>query len=308
MRRSGTCLLIALLLLVGATASAQIADDWQALRAVYDYDAEAPLEITPGELSDLGALAVENLTFAGAGGEHVPAVLIRPTGVERPPVVLFLHGLGGDKGQARLAAMLLAPQGVAVMAIDAALHGDRAVEGPGIGRQLAADLQALVRTVIDNRRAIDYIHTRGDLDPDRLVLMGASMGAILGSIVAAVDERIDAAVLLVGGGGWERILEASEHPAAAALRESGLSGEGSLAQLDPVHFVGHISPRPVLMVNGTQDRIIPPEAAEALHQAAQQPKEVLWYEGGHVGMPPQTLQQVVEWVAGRLATVEAATN
>ncbi|MEA3401218.1 MAG: alpha/beta hydrolase [Armatimonadota bacterium] len=308
MRRTATCFLVGLLLLAGATASAQTADDWQSLRAVYDYDAEAPLEISAGQVRDLGAFRVEELTFAGAGGERVPAVVMRPTEVQEPPVVLFLHGLGGDKGQARLVAMLLAPQGVAVVAIDAALHGDRAVEGPGIGRQLAADPQALVRTVIDNRRAIDYIHIRGDLDADRLVLVGASMGAILGSIVAAVDERIDAAALLVGGGGWTTILESSEHPAAAALRDAGLSRDRSLGQMDPVHFVGHISPRPVLMVNGTQDRVIPPQAAEALHEAARQPKEVLWYEGGHVGMPPETLQRVVEWIATRLALVEAPTN
>jgi len=292
-------------LLIGALAALVVparfapAQGWDELRAVYDYDAAVSLDASVASVEEAGQLFYERLSFAGDDGERVPALLMRPTGAERPPCALFLHGLGGDKDQAKLVAALLAPYGIAVLAIDARLHGDRAPDEGLDEAALAGDFFAtggpLVRTVIDNRRAIDYIATRDDVDTERIVVVGASMGAILGSVLSAVDKRVDAAALIVGGGDWATLLATSEHPLAVRLREAG--GDGALlARIDPVNFVGHVSPRPVLMVNGTTDAIMPTACAEALHAAAGEPKEIIWYEGGHVGMPPQTLMAIGAWI------------
>ncbi len=119
MNRSGLWIILAALIVCTAVAQEQALapPDWETLRAVYDYDPSAPLEVQHGESSDAGAFTAEQFSFLGADGERVPALLLRPKNVPRPPVALFLHGLGGDKDQARLAAMLLAPRGIAVMAI-----------------------------------------------------------------------------------------------------------------------------------------------------------------------------------------------
>ena len=293
-------LLIGVLLALVVPVRFAPAQSWDELRAVYDYDAAAPLDASVASVEEAGQLIYERLSFAGEGGERVPALLMRPTGAERPPCALFLHGLGGDKDQARLVAALLAPHGVAVLAIDAALHGDRAPEGGLDEAALAGDFFTtggpLVRTVIDNRRAIDYIATRDDVDAQRIVVVGASMGAILGSVLSAVDERVDATALIVGGGDWATLLATSEHPLARRLRDAGAGDGTMLARVDPVNFIGHISPRPVLMVNGTTDEIMPRACAEALHRAAGEPSAIIWYEGGHVGMPPQTLLAIGAWI------------
>jgi dienelactone hydrolase len=303
-RRAGSGLIL-LALVAALPLGAGAADDWDALCALYDYDATAPLDVRLGATRATGAYVVESLSFRGAGGERVPALLIRPTGVERPPCVLFLHGLGGSKRDAEFAAVALAPQGIAVLAIDAARHGDRAQGKLELTPDLAAIDGPMVRTVIDNRRALDYLATRDDVNGDRVVLVGVSMGAILGAIVAGVDERIDAAALLVGGGGWEQMSATSTHPLLQRLREAG--GPGAMAHVDPVNFAGHISPRPVLLVNGTQDAIIPREAAEALQAAAGEPRQIIWYEGGHVEMPPDVLTVVLSWITAQahMTPVEA---
>jgi fermentation-respiration switch protein FrsA (DUF1100 family) len=46
--------------------------------------------------------------------------------------------------------------------------------------------------------------------------------------------------------------------------------------------VGRISPRPVMMVWGDEDTAIPPAVARALHHAANEPKTVLRFHGGHL--------------------------
>jgi uncharacterized protein len=292
-------------------ADTQEATDWGTLRSAYEYDAAADLDPQVGEVSTVGTMTVENVSFLGDCGTRIPALLMRPVGVERPPCALVLHGLGGDKSQARIVAALLIPRGIAVMAIDAALHGDRREQGVELwdaGATLGEREGPLMRTVVDNRRAIDYITTRDDIDSDRVVLVGLSMGAILGSVVAAVDDRIDAAALIVGGGDWEKILSTSDHPMAARFRAAGIIDGDTLASVDPVNFVGRISPRPVLLINGTEDEIIPRAAAEALHEAACEPMEIVWFDGGHIGLTPDVIFDFADWTAEQFAEDGTDTN
>ncbi len=264
----------------------------------FDYDATAPLKAQVTSTKESPAAVEERVEFDSPKGGRVAGLLIRPKGVEQPAVVLFLHGLGGSKADTRLAAALLMPEKVAVFGLDAACHGDRKKEGEEFfSADLGKTREHIVQTVIDYRRAIDYLQARQDLDGERIGLIGASLGAIVGSMVAGVDTRVDAALLIVGGGDWSKIVGKSEHPAAQKLRELLAGGGASrLDDVDPVRWVGKISPRPVWMMNGREDKIIPVESAEALHEAAREPKKVIWYDGGHI--PPMALisSTIKQWL------------
>jgi poly(3-hydroxybutyrate) depolymerase len=60
------------------------------------------------------------------------------------------------------------------------------------------DREAYVQTVADLRRSIDMLLARNDVDPKRLAYVGHSYGAQWGSILAAVDKRMKAAVRMAG--------------------------------------------------------------------------------------------------------------
>ena len=63
---------------------------------------------------------------------------------------------------------------------------------------------------------------------------------------------------------------------------------------DPVDHVGAISPRPLLLIHGTQDNVIPFHQVEELFAAAKQPKFLLRYDGPHIGaMRDPELRQVM---------------
>ncbi|MBC7289067.1 MAG: alpha/beta fold hydrolase [Armatimonadetes bacterium] len=272
----------------------------EAATTPFDYDPAGPLSPTIAVTKRSPGAVIEQVEFNSPCGGRVAGLLIRPTAVERPPVILFLHGLGGSKKDAQSAAALLMARGVAVFGLDAACHGDRRKEGEEF---FSADLQKtkdhIIQTVIDYRRAIDYLATRDDVDAGRVGLIGASLGAILGAMVAGVDQRVCAALLIVGGGNWRTIFTQSRHPAAEALRAAiGAKPEAvaSIDDVDPVRYVGMISPRPLWMVNGKQDDIIPRAAAEALFEAAKPPKEIFWYEGGHVPPLPWLAGVVNDWI------------
>jgi len=165
------------------------------------------------------------------------------------------------------------------------------------------------KTVIETRRLIDYLQTRPDIAHDRIYLVGASYGAIMGSTAAAFDPRIRAVVLVYGGGNIKRLLN-SKASRVELGRWHGLVTAVSawlLAPADPIHHVGKISPRPILFQNGTDDSLVPKEATEALFEAAREPKSQTWYNGDHIGEDPKTVEAALNEAIAWLRNHDALT-
>jgi len=162
------------------------------------------------------------------------------------PIVIYGHGLGGDKegvwGTAeRLAS--LHEKGVAVIGIDAPEHASRAAPGSksdnklapvfsffGIDaqtkdesfviarardnfRQMALDQLELVR-LLESLATLDLLPLGApdgvpDLDPKQILYLGHSFGSVMGPTVAAIAPEIRAACWNVGGAGLTVLLRDS---------------------------------------------------------------------------------------------------
>lgn len=239
------------------------------------------------------------VTFNGQVG-RVPGILNMPSNGDNLPIVLLLHGLGSDAATASRAGAFLLTYGYATFALDAPRHGDRRVSGEQlISEDLAETRALLVEATVDYRRGLDYLATRGDVDTDRIVLMGASFGGILGTLVTAADPRVDAAALIIAGGDFEELAKSSLREMAPLRRAISRSGprelERFLGDVDPQNWIGAISPRPLLFVNGKQDKVVPKAAAEALISAANQPKTIYWDDVGHT-IAITRLGDIVDWL------------
>ena len=55
-----------------------------------------------------------------------------------------------------------------------------------------------------------------------------------------------------------------------------------LMPLDPERYAAAISPRPFLMLNGSEDSVVPRASVLALYEAARPPKELIWVKSEHV--------------------------
>lgn len=283
-------------------------------RLFYEYDREFPLapEIKfQKDIAAEGGVPVHNrsdLTFANNRDERVPAMLWLPRGGKSPyPCVLFLHGLGGAKLIGASFAHELLKAGFATMALDAVYHGERSANRPMIYKTAFYRLRdSTIQTVIDYRRAIDYLETRPEIDSKRISLIGVSMGAMMGAILAAVDTRVQCPMLLVGGADRGLVGRLSEHTPWKQLRKENPKvnfDEVSrvLAPADPLNFVDKISPRPVLMINGKADDYMPAQASKLLHETAKEPKMVLWMESGHALPTQEVLAVLMQWLKEMLA-------
>ncbi len=296
----------ALMMLTGCTQAQNNAPrvpdpDW-----IFGYDKNLPLSPEVSTAEETASYICYKVVYRSARDQRVPAFLVlpknRPEG-QKLPCVILMHGLGGDKTMFKMLWPMLTNAGYALFAIDAQYHGERKPKEPlpffGIYPYYSRD--ALIQTVIDLRRALDYLETRPEIDPKRIGYIGASMGGILGAIFAGVDERVQAPVLLVAGGNWKILMEKSVLSVFRQNRSSKEIEEALRAMevVDPVLWVGRISPRPVLMINGDADDVVPVDSNKALHEAAREPKKIIWYKGGHVPPPaemPNVLNAITSWL------------
>lgn len=278
---------------------------------LYAYDKDFPLNAEVKEQQRGNGYVIYRVQYTSVHDKRVPAWWCVPTGGTPPyPCVIIMHGYGGDKNGLQMLAPAFAARGIATLAIDAEYHGDRKQPGSDIlSPYIYRNRDAFIQTVIDLRRAMDFLQSRQEIDGKRIGYIGLSMGGILGGILAGVDERVQAPILIVAGGDWGYLFANSQHPTSVQLREKNPELFKNpqrinevFGPMDPVNWVARISPRPLLMINGKDDQIVPKECTERLFAAAKEPKEILWLDGGHMPQPDAVLRKVDEWLTKHLLT------
>ena len=140
--------------------------------------------LTPRELG----LVYDDVDFASTDGTKLHGWFLhaRPVGPEPPPTVVFLHGNAGNVANHLGGAAWLPGQGFQVFLFD--YRGFGLSEG-------TPDVQSVHRDAV---AAIRMTAARDDVDPDRLVVIGQSIGgAIALTAVASVDSEVPIRALVV---------------------------------------------------------------------------------------------------------------
>ena len=229
----------------------------------------------------------------GEDGASVPAILQLPPPPQRAPAVLLLHGWSSHKEQmaSTLGRALLA-HGIASLAIDLPLHGERSDANVLRG---SFDPIALVReyraALSEGELALRYLSAHPAVDPGRIAMAGYSLGSYI-TLAIAAREPVVKAVILAAGGDLPH-----ESPFTRLLRPFA----------DPVSAVKRLSGRPLLMVHGRHDRTIRAEQAECLFAAAGEPKEMQWWDAGHY-LPEAAVAGAAAWLEDRLATMQSTQS
>lgn len=227
------------------------------------------------------------------------------------PAAVFLHWLGGSFAALELVCRRTAERGIPALLLFLPHYGPRRSGDPDEKRRfLDADLERMGRNlrqaVADVRRARDWLASRPGVDPDRVGLVGISLGAVVGGLAAGVDGHFARCVLIIGGGDLAAIVMHGAKE-TAELRDA-LAAQGhtveSLRKLwkgaDPCTFAPRLSPGGVLMINAEDDEIIPKASTLALRDAIGEPK-IEWFKGGHYGVVYRTgaiLKSIVSHLGG----------
>ena len=143
------------------------------------------------------------LTYAAAPGQRVTAYLLIPHDLQAPaPAALCLHPtaaigkgvvMGYDKPN-RQYAHELAEQGYVCLAPDYPSFGDQSNYDFDADHYVSGTMKA----IWDNMRGLDLLESLEQVDPDRMVCIGHSLGGHNALFTAAFDQRIAAVVTSCG--------------------------------------------------------------------------------------------------------------
>jgi dienelactone hydrolase len=242
----------------------------------FRYDASAPLDYRDdGRVNSPYPIAVDDVSYAVPQG-RVEGYLALPPGKQRVPAVIYLHGSGENRERFLLPAVWAAGRRAVGMTIT--LPSSNAGPAPGgltPAESLARDRQIFAADVVAVRRAVDVLSQLPQVDPERIGLVGWSLGARVAAVTAGAERRIRTTVLMSGGS-----LPVSSY-AAEAPANLRAQVRRSLSRIDPLRWVARARAGSVLFEDGRRDEIVPRAALLALAKAAPPGSVVRWYPAGH---------------------------
>ncbi|MGI8643454.1 MAG: alpha/beta hydrolase family protein [Thermomicrobiales bacterium] len=226
--------------------------------------------------------------------QSLPGYLTVPkTGsdLDQRPLVVLLNGVTTTKEELILWRHAYIERGMAVLALDWPGTGEAIEHGP------SPDHDDFTDGLIDLAR-----HDR-ELDPDRIALVGLSLGGAMAIRAAALDRRIAAVVAVTppfDARPWSRAAPPlpsqqvglwGTTDAHGAERAEGFALEPVLAKLKS----------PMLVFGGGRDFIVPPSEAVRLAAAHGEAATLVWFENGGHGL----YDVLDQWTADCAAWLEA---
>ncbi|MDP9003248.1 MAG: hypothetical protein M3N12_00485 [Verrucomicrobiota bacterium] len=275
----------------------------------FDYDRKAPLNVREEHREERDVAIVIELAYDSPRGGRVPASLVLPAGRGPFAGVLFGHWLMPrsvvrNRKEFLEEALLLARSGAASLLLDAPLvRPGYLPEKQGLKAQIQ-NAEASRQQVIDFRRGVDLLISRGDVDAARLAYVGHSYNAHTGAILAGVEKRIGSFALMAGVLSDEEYIFDSTEPAVVQFRQT--NGEKTLRDFfqqyafdDPIHFMGHSAPSSIFLQYGRNDRSISEKLARHYLERFAEPKKISFYEAGHA-LNAEARADRLRWLAERL--------
>lgn len=173
-------------------------------------------------------------------------------------------------------AHILARHNYGVIVLDLRAHGSSEGDLISFGRYEVHDMEA----------AYQYLLGRPDVNPERIGELGVSLGGVVVILHAAQNQEIKAVVAESAfaslgdevATGVKEITGLPSFPFAPMIQwfaeqETGFDAD----EVAAIEHIGLISPRPVFLLQGGADTVIPSDSGQRLYDAAGEPRE-LWFE------------------------------
>jgi hypothetical protein len=244
-------------------------EDWSSLSlAKSELIPEQPLL---GEIDEKPQFTRELLQVKWRQGDPIDLYVIRPKGVAKPPVILYLYSYPSETETFRNDTYCgnVTKNGFAAIGFVSALTGHRYTNRP-MKQWFVSELQeALGSSVHDVQMILNYLTTRDDLDMSSIGMFGVGSGATIAILSAAADPRIKTIDLIDPWGDWPDWMAKSslipERERPAYVKPEFLK---KVAPLDPVEWLPRLKSQHVRLQQVLDDSVTPIVAQRRIKAAA----------------------------------------
>jgi fermentation-respiration switch protein FrsA (DUF1100 family) len=240
--------------------------------------------------------AFDAVRIPTADGLTLDGWFIPAAGAER--TILVCHGAGANKGNFLFFLDGLPGQGYNVAFFDFRAHGASDGRTATYGIRERADVRA----------AVDWLKRERPEQSRVIVGLGSSQGSMALALAAAEDPRIDAVILDSPFVSPRELLQeqARRVPVVGPVAADWLLALASLQtwtnffDASAERAVGALGNRPVLIIHGDGDFVMPRSHAQRLYDAARGPRELWFGPGAHSNIvtadPQEYRRRVTEFL------------
>ena len=255
-------------------------EDWNSLSLATSQLKAAPPLL--GEKDELPQFTRELIQLKWRFGDPIDLYLIRPKGVTKPPVILYLYTYPSETDRFRNDHFCadVTRDGFAAVGFVSALTGHRYQNRP-MKQWFVSELQeALVTSVHDVQMILNYLSTREDLEMSQVGMFGEGSGGTIAILAAATDPRIKVIDLLDPWGDWPDWMAKSELiPDEERPRYIKAEFLQKVAPLDPLEWLPKLKTQRVRLQQVTDDAVTPTIAKQRIASIAPPSVQLSKYDG-----------------------------
>jgi len=231
--------------------------------------------------------------------------VIRPKGVAKPPVILYLPSFPDDTDQFKNNTWcdLAVRGGYAIVGFVGAVTGHR-TRFRLMKEWFVSEMpEALTSTTHDVQLILDYLASRGDLDMDHVAMFGTGSGGAIAVLASAVDPRIKVLDLLAPWGDWKTWLaETQVIEEAERAKYTKQEFINQVSPLDPVKWLPRTQAKSLRIEDIRGNKAMPNKAQESLEAAAPEFAQINQYGNGRAFLALQAPITMLDWVKSQLQT------
>lgn len=270
-------------------------DTYEQLMHLFQYEKIGTVHVKEFGGIVRGTVCIRDIAVKCDACRWMSAYWVEPVAAEVQRAVLYVHPGPGERTTFLAEAEHMAQAGARCLLVDAPW-----ARGESWGRERGhaeSDRLHFLETILDMRRAIDVLMTWRGVAQYPLGYVGHSLGAIVGGILAGIETRIQAYVLMAGVNSFASVL---------ALNMPELAGEvlqryqAVLAPIDSQYYLPHASPAALFFQFGLQDTFFPHEKFDEFACAASEPKQSAWYAADHFLRNDTVVNERMEWLYRQL--------
>jgi len=209
---------------------------------------------------------IESNIFIG----NIPSILLTPKDGSKPyPTIFLYHGWGSNTERQRFRGFILCSLGYQVIIPCAAYHGTRnPVDHNNVYYAVNYFWRVVINNIEESDGLIQKVVMNFNADPNRMGVIGNSMGGFTSAGIFAKNKNIKTAVIFNGSCDWECSNKIFMKQLKSGNTDIGKSIEEKINKYDPSNNLKDIINRPMLLLHGDHDTTVSIEAQREFYKKA----------------------------------------